>query len=161
MTLAELNALDERSAENVLKPCCGSRRWAVEMSARRPFPDTDELHREGDLVWQALDKVDWFEAFASHPKIGETGAASEWSKREQTGMITADDGLRARLAQLNREYLERFGFIFIICATGKSAAEMLGSLEGRLENSAEKELQIAAHEQMKIAHLRLKKLILQ
>ncbi|MFL6452176.1 MAG: 2-oxo-4-hydroxy-4-carboxy-5-ureidoimidazoline decarboxylase [Bryobacteraceae bacterium] len=151
--------MDARSAAEVLKLCCGSARWAEEMSARRPFSDINELHRTADLVWQALDREDWNEAFASHPKIGEIRNLSAWSKNEQEGMATAADNIRACLAELNREYQERFGFIFIVCATGKSAQEMLTSIEQRLQNSPDDERQVAGQEQAKIVHLRLNKLV--
>jgi len=160
MTLAELNGMDVRSAVEVLKPCCGSQRWAEDMSARRPFSDIGELHRAADLIWKTLDREDRSEAFASHPKIGETrGVVSQWSSKEQQGMTTAAGDIRTRIAQLNARYEERFGFIFIICANGKLAEEMLASLEERLGHSPDAEWEIAGEEQMKIVHLRLNKLL--
>lgn len=147
------------SAAHVLKPCCGCERWAEQITARRPFSDIAELHSAADLVWRTLTRNDWLEAFASHPKIGETREVSQWSKKEQEGMAAASDEVRVRLAQLNREYQERFGFIFIICATGKSAEEMLALLEERLQNGPDNEVQIAGEEQLKIVHLRLNKLV--
>ncbi len=161
MTLAELNSLSAVDAADALKPCCGSQRWAEEMSARRPFSNSAELHRASDVVWRMLGTKDRLEAFAAHPKIGETKNVSQWSKNEQEGIATASDSVKSRLAQLNREYQERFGFIFIICATGKAAPEMLAALEERLGNSLEVEMQVAGEEQMKIVHLRLDKLIQQ
>jgi len=125
----------------------------------RPFSDSGELHRRADLVSERLHPQDWLEAFASHPTIGETREVSQWSQKEQQGMSTASNEIRLRLAQLNREYKKRFGFIFIICATGKSAEEMLAALEARLQNSPEQELQVAGQEQRRIVHSRLDKLI--
>jgi OHCU decarboxylase len=159
MTLAELNEMSAQDAADHLKSCCGSQRWAEEMSARRPFSDIAELHSAADLVWKTLDREDWLEVFGSHPKIGETREVSDWSRKEQEGMATAANDTKARLARLNREYQERFGFIFIICATGKSADEMVASLEERLQNNPEHEMRIAGQEQVKIVHLRLKKLV--
>lgn len=159
MTLADLNGLDAQSAADILKPCCGSQRWAEGMSARRPFADIAELHSSANFVWETLNREDWWEAFASHPKIGETRDLSQWSNKEQEGMSVATSDVKARLNQLNREYQARFEFIFIICATGKSAEEMLASLERRLQNTSDCELQVAGQEQMKIVHLRLDKLI--
>ncbi len=159
MTLDELNGMDLHSAADVLKPCCGSQRWAEGMAARRSFPHLVELHRAADSVWSALGREDWLEAFASHPRIGDTGGASRWSMKEQEGVATASDDGKTRLAQLNSEYHERFGFIFIICATGKSVDEILVSLEQRLNNSPDDEIRVAGEEQMKIVHLRLNKLI--
>jgi OHCU decarboxylase len=161
MTLDELNRMDPRSAADVLKPCCGSERWAQAMAARRPFQDPVELHVAADAVWASLGREHWLEAFASHPKIGELKRASQWSKKEQEGAATASEETKMRLARLNREYQERFGLIFIICATGKSAEEITACLENRLYNRPEDEIRIAAEEQMKIVHLRLNKLISQ
>jgi 2-oxo-4-hydroxy-4-carboxy-5-ureidoimidazoline decarboxylase len=159
MTLAELNRMNSQGAVDVLKPCCGSQKWAEEMNARRPFSDIEEVHGAADIVWRTLHREDWHEAFASHPKVGETREVSEWSKKEQGGMVSAADDIRARLGQFNTEYQKRFGFIFIICATGKSAEEMLASLEERLRHDPDTEWEIAGEEQIKIVHLRLNKLL--
>lgn len=159
MTLDELNRMTAQNAAEVLKPCCGSGRWAKGVTVRRPFPDLADLHRAADLVSQTLGREDWLEAFRSHPKIGETKNVSPWSEKEQEGMETADEDLRTRLARLNQEYQNRFGFIFIICATGKSGQEMLAQLEERMENGPEDEIRVASQEQTKIVHLRLNRLI--
>ena len=117
-------------------------------------------------MWWSLDQDDWLEAFRSHPRIGEKKAAQpvatqskEWSGQEQSGMREADQSTVNNLARLNREYEEKFGFIFIVCATGRSAADMLDILRQRLRNDIETELPIAAAEQAKITELRLKKLV--
>lgn len=146
--------------------CCGAKRWAEMMTARRPFESVEELTRTAGDIWSSLSHEDWLEAFRSHPKIGEKKAtetvsaqAQQWSGQEQSGVRDADRETIDTLAQLNREYEEKFGFIFIVCATGKSAGEMLAILRGRLPNDAATELPIAAAEQAKITELRLKKLI--
>lgn len=161
-----LNALPREEARARLLACCGSARWARAMTDARPFADELELSETADRVWRGLDGEDWLEAFRAHPKIGErkaareTGAAaSAWSKDEQSGVSAADAGTLEELARANRVYEERFGHIFIVCATGKSAAEMLSLLEARLTNSRDVELGVAAEEQRRITQLRLKKLL--
>jgi OHCU decarboxylase len=137
------------------------------MATRRPFASIAELIQAGDEIWQSLTPDDWLEAFGAHPRIGagkaeisgHSPASSGWAAAEQLGMQGAADKIRDRLAEANRSYEVRFGYIFIICATGKSAAEMLGALERRLTNAPEEELVIAAEEQRKITTLRLARLI--
>jgi len=158
MTLAELNALDDEAAAQEMLRCCGSTRWAREMTAARPFAAVDTMTEAADTIWAGLDRADWLEAFAAHPKIGGE-AAKGWSAAEQASAASASRDLLARLAEANREYEARFGYIFIVCATGKSAAEMLQRLEGRLDNDPLIELRIAADEQRKITRLRLAKLL--
>ncbi len=159
MTVRDLNALEESQAQKVLRECCGSARWTGEMIARRPFSDAESMHAAAHDLWWSLAESDWLEAFACHPKIGETKPVSDWSSQEQQGMAAATIDTAGAIAALNREYQQRFGHIFIVCATGKSAAEMRGLLEQRLENDPKNELRIAAAEQMKITHLRLDKLL--
>jgi OHCU decarboxylase len=163
MRLADLNALDDGAAVGELLRCCGSSRWARAMAAARPFSTVAAIERAADDVWTDLETPDILEAFAAHPKIGAgaTGGtgASQWSAEEQSGAGDATDDVRARLARGNREYEARFGYIFIICAMGKSAGEMLASLEQRLRNSPADELRIAAEEQRRITRLRLTKLL--
>lgn len=158
MTLDELNRMPARSAADALKLCCGSRRWAEGVTACRPFLDVADLHRAADATSNTLGREDWLEAFRSHPKIGEMKNISGWSEKEQQGMTSTADDVRRRLVQLNREYQDRFGFIFIICADGKSGEEMLAQLEERIQNRPEEEMRIASAEQVKIVHLRLNKL---
>jgi OHCU decarboxylase len=164
MTLEELNALDPAVAEQELLRCCGARRWARAMAGSRPFRTLQAVQREADNIWLALDSVDWREAFAAHPRIGDSaagqgGEASTWSAREQAGMDTATDDVRLRLEAANRNYEQRFGFILIVCASGLSASEMLANAERRLKHSSGEELFIAAEEQRKITQIRLAKLI--
>jgi len=137
--------------------CCGSAAWANAMFRRQPFTD---IHREADEVWWSLASEDWLEAFAAHPKIGQKSAA-KWTAQEQSGMSQAAASTAQEMARLNVEYENKFGFIFIVCATGKSADEMLSILQTRINNSREEEIRIAAAEQAKITHLRLDKLLKQ
>ena len=191
MRLDELNALDDETAERELLRCCGSPRWARDIAASRPFDGAEAMARTSDAIWPSLERADWLEAFAAHPKIGahaEAPAATpgpparqprwcagwgpgasaekvggplrtEWATQEQSGVASASDGVRDRLAASNRDYEARFGYIFIVCATGKTAGEMLAMLEQRLTNDPDDELRIAAEEQRKITRLRLAKLL--
>jgi OHCU decarboxylase len=159
MTLEQLNDLEPPRAEAEFRRCCGSIHWAREMVDARPFPGIEAMIGAGDARWAALTPEDWLEAFAAHPEIGEQKRVSAWSTAEQAGMASASGDVRARLAALNAAYRSRFGYIFIVCATGKSPAEMLQMLEARLSNSPALELRIAAEEQRKITGLRLAKLM--
>jgi len=158
MRLEELNALDVEVAERELLRCCGSIAWATQMAAARPFSSVDQMLATADRVWNTASPSDWLQAFASHPKIGATGA-SPWSAQEQSGTRGASDDVRERLARGNRDYEARFGYIFIVCATGQSADEMLAALERRLRNAPDVELGVAAGEQRQITRLRLLKLL--
>ena len=120
MNLDELNSLAAAAAIGEFLRCCGSGRWATAMTAARPFQTFDDVLSTADAIWTALDQPDWLEAFEAHPKIGETGTAG-WSTREQAGVAAATTDVRDRLAAANRKYEARFGYIFIVCATGKSA----------------------------------------
>jgi OHCU decarboxylase len=161
-----LNNLSEEEASTELLKCCGSQNWARRMVSSRPFGSFDELIQKAEAVWWALDRVDWLEAFRSHPKIGERKAAAKvstesegWSGQEQAGIQSAATQTLDELAKLNREYEEKFGFIFIVCATGKSSEEMLAILKTRIGNDLDTELPIAAGEQAKITEIRLGKLL--
>ena len=129
------------------------------MAQGRPFASVEEIAAAADTAWWALGRPDWLEAFAAHPQIGGSAPASAWSAAEQAGVAGAAERTRHRLAEANREYQARFGYIFIVCATGKSADEMLDLLEGRLRNDPDHELRVAAEEQRKITQLRLTKLL--
>ena len=174
MRLEDLNAMDPDAAARELLRCCGSSHWARQMAASRPFASREALIAGADRYWGALDRADWLEAFAAHPKIGASGAgadqrrekalperaaAQDWSAKEQAGVAGAPDATLQRFAKLNRDYEARFGYIFIVCATGKSAAEMLDLLERRIGHDPETEIRIAADEQRKITRLRLMKLL--
>ena len=164
--LESLNALAAEDAAAELLKCCGSRRWAERMAARRPFDSIAELLRTSDEIWWGLEARDWLEAFSHHPKIGERGAApaqsaeaARWSEQEQSATTSARQATLDALLRANLAYEDRFGYIFIVCATGKTTEEMLALLEERLGNDPESELRIAAEEQRRITHLRLGKLL--
>ena len=136
------------------------------MVSERAFESVDDLMEKADRVWGTLEPNDWLEAFRSHPKIGEKKAAAavsdeskRWSEAEQSGVSNAATQTIQALAELNQKYQDKFGYIFIVCATGKSSEEMLAILRQRLRNDAGEELRIAAAEQAKITKLRLQKLI--
>jgi OHCU decarboxylase len=158
MTLAELNVLPPVLGEAQFQRCCGSRRWSRVMAAERPFASADVMAVVAERTWWALTAADWLEAFAAHPRIGEP-SSSPWSVQEQEGVASASEDTRARLARGNRLYEQRFGYTFLVCATGKSADEILTILERRLLNSPDDELQVAAGEQRKITSLRLMHLV--
>jgi allantoicase len=164
--LGRLNALTGRRARAELLTCCGSAKWADQMVARRPFHRLDQLWSRADAVWAGLDSQDWLDAFRSHPRIGERKAEKEqseqerrWSEQEQSSVSRASEQMRAALAEGNRAYEQRFGYLFIICATGKDSETMLSNLKPRLANHPETELRVAAEEQRRITRLRLEKLV--
>ena len=168
MTLDSLNELPSAAATSEFLKCCGSKRWARMMTEARPFANAGELFGRGDEIWWSLSEADWLEAFRAHPKIGEKKAATAqteqaraWSAQEQSGMTSAPSATVAELAQKNSAYLNKFGFIFIVCATGKSSEQMLEILKSRLSNPADIEIRAAAEEQTKITRLRLEKLLSQ
>jgi allantoicase len=153
-----LNALPPAEAEAELLACGGSRTWAGGLAARRPFASWEELAAAADAAWDLVGRDDWIEALQSHPRLGER-ADSAWSSQEQSGAAAADRATLARLAEANRRYAERFGWTLVVCATGKSAGEMLAAFERRIGNEPEAELAAAAAEQRQIARLRLAKLL--
>ena len=164
--LDELNSLPEAQADQTLLDCCGSTRWASRMAEQRPFADLNNLYDSADSIWRSLEGNDWLEAFSRHPQIGqnaEAGSVSsrKWAEGEQTGARSATENVKARLAQRNQNYRDKFGYIFIVCATGKSAEEMLALLEQRMQNSPRDELIIAAEQQRLITRLRLEKLLVE
>jgi 2-oxo-4-hydroxy-4-carboxy-5-ureidoimidazoline decarboxylase len=152
-----LNAMSAADARAALTRCCGSTRWVTAMLERRPFASTPTLHADADAAWATLGRADLLEAFAAHPRIGAR-ASDAWASAEQSGARDADTDTQDALVAANERYQHRFGYIFIVCATGKSAPEMLALLEGRLDNDPTRELAIAAAEQARITHLRLEKL---
>ena len=162
--LQRLNSLPAEEATAEMLKCCGSTRWAEAMTEERPFADGRTLLETADRVWRGLGREDWLEAFRSHPKIGERKAAREtgegaraWAEEEQSGTRDAGADVLDELAAANREYEEKFGHIFIVCATGKSAAEMLALLRGRFGNDAGTELRVAAEEQRRITQHTIRK----
>ena len=158
MTVADLDAMPESQAMELLHKCCGSSRWVSAMTARRPFVTREAVLASADEIWRSLDGADWREAFANHPRIGEQ-TRSSWAAREQAGASGATGDVRRALADVNRDFEQRFGYIYIVCATGKSAEEMLKIAQGRLRNDPDTELRVAADEQHKITRLRLQKLL--
>jgi OHCU decarboxylase len=164
MTLAEFNALPSAQAESLLMDCCGSAKWAASVATRRPYATAEALHKAADAIWWNLGRADWLEAFSHHPQIGDKPAsgsesARRWAEGEQTGARAATEDVKARLARANRAYFEKFGYIFIVCATGKTAEGMLAILNQRLQNDLPSELSIAAEQQRLITRLRLEKLL--
>lgn len=164
--LDRLNSLAANEAEAEFGKCCGSTNWARRMAAECPFANSNQLVTIADRIWWSLEPDDWLEAFASHPKIGENKAArataaevQNWAAQEQSDAQNAAEETVRSLAKLNREYEDKFGYIYIVCATGKSSEEMLAILRERLPNDAETELRIAAREQSRITKLRLGKLL--
>jgi 2-oxo-4-hydroxy-4-carboxy-5-ureidoimidazoline decarboxylase len=158
-----LNSLDAQAAADALRRCCGSERWVAAMLKGRPFASTEELLRSAERNTQLLERDDHLQAFAQHPKIGEDlqalrqrfGSTLSLASREQAGVNAASEDTLRALRDGNRAYESRFGFIFIVCATGKSAEELLQVLKLRLSHAADEELQVAAAEQAKITRLRL------
>lgn len=166
VSLAQLNALPAPDCAELFAACCGSSRWVSELVARRPFASLMELRSVGDDIWWALDASDWLEAFAHHPRIGGTQSsaaqserASTWSASEQAAVTTAAPSARTELATINDAYETKFGFIYIVCASGRSAQELLAIARDRLGNDLDVELRVAAEEQRQITNLRLGKLI--
>lgn len=164
--LSRWNLLPPDEAAKEILPCCGSRVWAQRLASHRPFKDVPTLLSTSDRIWGELSVSEWLEAFRSHPRIGERGKpaaalaqSAEWSAQEQRGVADAGGAVAIQFAEKNREYERRFGRIFIVCATGKSAPEILEILDRRLHNDDETELQVAADEQRKITEIRLKKLL--
>ena len=162
--LARWNNLSLEEAARAILPCCGSKAWARGMAARRPIVDEAALVAASDAVWNSLREGDWIEAFQSHPRIGESHgppAASRqsaaWSRTEQQQVALAEEEVKLALAEGNRAYEKRFHRIFILCASGKSANEILEILQRRLQNNDKTELHEAAEQQRQIAQIRLKK----
>ena len=166
MTIDQLNRLPEADATAAFEQCCGADQWVERMVYSRPFENLAEVLETSDTIWEECDVDDYEEAFSHHPKIGDVDSLAKkfantkaWAAGEQKGVEGADRAVLEKLAQGNANYEEKFGFIFIVNATGKSAAEMLALLEARLGNDPKDEIMIAAEEQNKITRLRLKKLL--
>jgi 2-oxo-4-hydroxy-4-carboxy-5-ureidoimidazoline decarboxylase len=160
---AYLNALSDADAFAALRRCCGAKRWVQQMNALRPFASSDELFAAAERVWRGLSVEDHLEAFAHHPRIGASpgelerrfGATASLSGKEQSGVGAATQDVLDALREANIAYEQRFGFVFLVCATGKSASEMLALLNERSTHDRIIELQIAAGEHAKITRLRL------
>ncbi|MEO8575111.1 MAG: 2-oxo-4-hydroxy-4-carboxy-5-ureidoimidazoline decarboxylase [Gemmatimonadales bacterium] len=165
MKVEELDSIPAGQAAEALRSCCGSSRWVKEMVRRRPFGSVADVLASADEAWDLVTDDDRHEAFSHHPRIGDRQAAAtqssraaEWSAGEQSAVQSATETVQSELAKVNREYEDRFGHIYIVCATGKTPEQLLEIARKRLANNPEKELHVAAEEQRKITQLRLKKL---
>ena len=166
MELTELNQLSSSQLKTELIKCCGSSVWVEKMAAQFPFVSKEDLFQKGEEIWNGLKQEDWLEAFQHHPKIGDVKSlkakfanTANWAAGEQASVQAASPETIEQLAKGNNEYEAKFGYIFIVCATGKSADEMLKLLLSRLPNRPEEEIKIAAKEQAKITKIRLEKLL--
>ncbi|NOT50351.1 MAG: 2-oxo-4-hydroxy-4-carboxy-5-ureidoimidazoline decarboxylase [Chitinophagaceae bacterium] len=166
MTLHDFNILPKERLVEELTKCCGSSAWVKKMLPFIPADDMVELLEDAEEQWWKCSEDDWKEAFAHHPRIGDTeslakkfASTAQWASGEQSGVNIANKETIEALAKGNRLYEEKFGYIFIVCATGRSAEEMLGLLHERLPNEQGEEIKIAADEQNKITKLRIEKLL--
>jgi len=166
LTLQELNSLGASDAAALFRQCCNAGRWAAGMSAARPYADVQALAAAAGKQFRSLTAQDWMEAFAGHPKIGDISdlrkkfpQTAGLSEAEQAGLSQSSDTILGELAAANERYERKFGYIFIVCATGKGADEMLAILNDRLNNNRDAEIAVAAQEQEKITQLRLKKIV--
>jgi OHCU decarboxylase len=166
MTLTYLNTLPPARATELLTACCGSSKWVSKLVARRPFKSRDAVLEAADEIWKSLAESDWHEAFAHHPRIGDSTSAvaqgdrgREWSASEQAAVTRASESIRLAQQDMNAQYERRFGYIYIVCATGKTPNEMFAIARDRLSNDPATELKVAAEEQRKITRLRLEKLL--
>lgn len=166
MTLHELNILSKDELKEALFKCCGSTAWVNKMLATFPADELVDLEENAEELWWQCSEDDWREAFTHHPKIGDIESlkkkfalTANWAAGEQSGTSSASQQTLEALAKGNDDYEKKFGYIFIVCATGKSADEMLSLLQSRLPNEPKKEIEIAADEQLKITKLRLEKLL--
>lgn len=158
--LAQLNGQPRAEAEEALYRCFASRIWAAHVAGARPFAGIEQLIGAADAAWSRLSEADWLAAFAAHPRIGERGGhAPDVSAREQKGLSSARQETLAALAAENRDYERRFGHVFLIAASGRTAGEILAELRRRLNNDPATELRVAADEQRKITRLRLERLV--
>ncbi len=166
MTVAQfLNQLSEAEAKEKLEHCCAAALWVTQMLGARPFKNDQAILDASELAFDLFRTGDWLEAFAAHPRIGDIdslrakfAATKQWAMGEQSAVSDAGEATLTALANGNDDYFEKFGYIFIVCATGKSATEMLEILQARLPNSPEIEIGVAGTEQRKITLLRIKKL---
>jgi len=157
------NSADADTAAATLSSCCAAHRWARAVAAQRPYSDEQALFAAADSVWATMQEPDWMEAFSAHPRIGDrqpvhaSAQSSAWSHQEQSSTNTAQARTLAELAEGNARYEELFGFTYIVCATGKSAEDILEILRRRLMSDRQSELQEAAEQQRQIMQIRLRK----
>ncbi|NKB62378.1 MAG: 2-oxo-4-hydroxy-4-carboxy-5-ureidoimidazoline decarboxylase [Gammaproteobacteria bacterium] len=166
MNLDELNNLEEKELVDIFEQCCSARRWFKLMATSTPFQSTRHLEDTARLHWSVMEQRDHLEAFDGHPKIGDPAslkakyaATHSMASNEQSLVEQASDKTIVELADFNQRYEDKFGYIFIVCATGKTAEEMLALVKTRLHNPPEQEIQIAAGEQLKILLIRIQKLL--
>ncbi|MDO7885444.1 2-oxo-4-hydroxy-4-carboxy-5-ureidoimidazoline decarboxylase [Hymenobacter cheonanensis] len=166
MTLSDLNTLAPAARAEALATCCGATAWVTTLNEQFPFSSPSALYEAADRTWYNLTEADWREAFTHHPKIGDVHALKEkfastatWAAGEQGAVRQASQDTLESLSAGNDAYERRFGYIFIVCATGKSADEMLALLQARLPHEPSREIQVAMGEQAKITRLRLQKLL--
>lgn len=163
LILSNWNVMETSSAVALLLHCCAAQRWANGVAALRPYPTAEDLFASVDRVWATMQEPDWMEAFAAHPRIGERKAphasaqSKEWSSKEQASVDAARSQTLSELAAGNARYEDLFGFTYIVCATGKTAEEMLEILRKRIENDRQTELREAAEQQRQITQIRLRK----
>ncbi|HEY6847731.1 MAG TPA: 2-oxo-4-hydroxy-4-carboxy-5-ureidoimidazoline decarboxylase [Terracidiphilus sp.] len=166
-TLSTWNQTGEAESLQAMLACCGARRWAAAMVALRPIAGVVELSEAADRIWSTMQEADWMEAFACHPAIGDRAAAGAsrksiaWSEQEQSSAAGAGASVLAELAAGNALYEQRFGFTYIVCATGKTAEEMLEILRRRLASERQSELREAAEQQRQITQIRLGKWLIE
>ena len=165
MTIAAFDHLDPETKKQLLNNCCGSDDWVTNMMMLMPFEDLVDVLEDAEQVWYSCDEQAWLQAFSRHPKIGDMDSLKEkyastahLASGEQASVLTASDETLEELSKLNSAYAMRFGFIFIVCATGRSAGEILQMLNERINNDRQTELEIAAGEQNNITKLRLQTL---
>lgn len=161
--LRYLNSASSGELREIFRAVCHSDKWASSMALAGPFDSVADLQKKGATAWSHCREVDWKEALAGHPRIGEKAQggdlASRWSRGEQSKAATPDEAIKAELRENQLIYEERFGFLFLICATGRTTEQILSVLKSRLEQTPENELQTVAEELAKIIHLRLEKLL--
>jgi OHCU decarboxylase len=161
--LTAWNTTDSASATATLLSCCAAIRWAESLAAQRPFADEETLFAAADRTWATMQVDDWMQAFLAHPRIGEhtvehaTAQSKQWSGQEQSAVERAREDTLEELAAGNRQYEESFGFTYIVCATGKSAEQMLHILRRRLSSDRATELREAAEQQRQITQIRMRK----
>jgi 2-oxo-4-hydroxy-4-carboxy-5-ureidoimidazoline decarboxylase len=166
MSIEQINQAETEEAKHLFRQCCTSETWIGRMVNARPYESAEAVRSAADHHWQGLADEDYLQAFDGHPKIGDVGSlkakyanTKELAAGEQSAVNQANEATIAALADGNSAYQLKFGFIFIVCATGKSAGQMLELLQARLPNDRQQELINAAEEQRKIFHLRLEKLL--
>ncbi|PLT26147.1 2-oxo-4-hydroxy-4-carboxy-5-ureidoimidazoline decarboxylase [Pseudoalteromonas sp. MelDa3] len=166
MSSLQINTLNDAQAKQALEHCCAAPNWAAGMIKAMPFKSAQQLFECAQSIWDSLGESDYLAAFEGHPQIGDLStlskkyaATAQKAGHEQSGMSKANEAVLTKMIALNKEYLNKFGFIFIVCATGKTAEQMLELIEQRIHNTRSTELNIAAGEQAKITKIRLESLL--